>query len=86
MFISSRQLLTQTSKYRGYNIGQRMIEDFLARSGIGRCSEFRDTAEAVSKVGEYALGPRTSSYKCIMIGGIQDVSQYYTHSDKLVKR
>lgn len=27
-----------------------MIEDFLARSGIGRCSEFRDTAEAVSKV------------------------------------
>lgn len=35
---------------RGYNIGQRMIEDFLARSGIGRCSEFRDTAEAVSKV------------------------------------
>ncbi|CEP19357.1 hypothetical protein [Parasitella parasitica] len=35
----------------GYNIGQRMIEDFLARSGIGRCSEFRDTAEAVSKVG-----------------------------------
>jgi hypothetical protein len=36
--------------FRGYNIGQRMIEDFLARSGIGRCSEFRDTAEAVSKV------------------------------------
>lgn len=36
--------------YRGYNIGQRMIEDFLARSAIGRCSEFRDTAEAVSKV------------------------------------
>ncbi|KAI7861893.1 NO signaling/Golgi transport ligand-binding domain-containing protein [Spinellus fusiger] len=36
---------------RGYNIGQRVIEDFLARSGIGRCSEFRDTAEAVSKVG-----------------------------------
>ncbi|KAG2210497.1 TRAPP I complex [Mucor mucedo] len=35
----------------GYNIGQRMIEDFLARSAIGRCSEFRDTAEAVSKVG-----------------------------------
>jgi hypothetical protein len=37
-------------KKRGYNIGQRMIEDFLARSAIGRCSEFRDTAEAISKV------------------------------------
>lgn len=36
---------------RGYNIGQRMIEDFLARSGIGRCVDFRDTAEAISKVG-----------------------------------
>ncbi|CDS09562.1 hypothetical protein LRAMOSA10922 [Lichtheimia ramosa] len=35
----------------GYNIGQRMIEDFLARSGIGRCVDFRDTAEAISKVG-----------------------------------
>ncbi|KAI9278867.1 transport protein particle complex subunit [Phascolomyces articulosus] len=35
----------------GYNIGQRLIEDFLARSGIGRCVEFRDTAEAVSKLG-----------------------------------
>ncbi|KAI8985428.1 BET3 family protein [Pilobolus umbonatus] len=35
----------------GYNIGQRLIEDFLARSGIGRCSELRDTAEAISKVG-----------------------------------
>ncbi|KAI8391459.1 transport protein particle complex subunit [Radiomyces spectabilis] len=35
----------------GYNIGQRLIEDFLAKSGIGRCAEFRDTAEAISKVG-----------------------------------
>ncbi|KAI8081750.1 TRAPP complex component Bet3 [Halteromyces radiatus] len=36
---------------RGYNIGQRLIEDFLARSGISRCSDFRETAEAVAKVG-----------------------------------
>jgi len=35
----------------GYNIGQRLIEDFLARSNIGRCTEFRDTAEVISKVG-----------------------------------
>ena len=40
-----------TFRFRGYNIGQRLIEDFLARSGIGRCVEFRDTAEAVSKIG-----------------------------------
>ncbi|KAJ1545086.1 transport protein particle 22 kDa subunit [Cladochytrium tenue] len=36
----------------GYNIGVRLIEDFLARSGLlGRCSDFRETAEVISKVG-----------------------------------
>ncbi|KAJ3329665.1 transport protein particle 22 kDa subunit, partial [Blyttiomyces sp. JEL0837] len=35
----------------GYNIGQRLIEDFLARSGIGKCGDFRDTAEIISKIG-----------------------------------
>ncbi|KAG0281942.1 transport protein particle 22 kDa subunit [Linnemannia exigua] len=35
----------------GYNIGTRLIEDFLARSAVGRCQDFRETAEMVSKVG-----------------------------------
>jgi len=35
----------------GYNIGTRLIEDFLARSGIGRCADFRDVGEVVAKVG-----------------------------------
>ncbi|KAK9467186.1 NO signaling/Golgi transport ligand-binding domain-containing protein [Lipomyces arxii] len=35
----------------GYNIGIRLIEDFLARSGTDRCRSFKDTAEVVSKVG-----------------------------------
>ena len=34
----------------GYNIGMRLIEDFLAKSNTGRCSNFRDTAEMISKV------------------------------------
>jgi len=36
---------------RGYNIGVRLIEDFLARSGIGRCNDFRETADVIAKVG-----------------------------------
>ena len=36
----------------GYNIGLRLIEDFMARSNSGRCASFRETAEAISKVGE----------------------------------
>lgn len=31
----------------GYNIGIRIIEDFLARTNAGRCYDFRDTAEKV---------------------------------------
>lgn len=31
----------------GYNIGVRLIEDFLARSSTGRCLDFRDTAEKI---------------------------------------
>ncbi|RDB21470.1 Trafficking protein particle complex subunit BET3 [Hypsizygus marmoreus] len=35
----------------GYNIGTRLIEDFLAKSGIGRCADFREVGEVVAKVG-----------------------------------
>ncbi|KAI1610230.1 NO signaling/Golgi transport ligand-binding domain-containing protein [Exophiala viscosa] len=35
----------------GYNIGMRLIEDFLAKSNTGRCGNFRDTAEMIAKVG-----------------------------------
>lgn len=35
----------------GYNIGVRLIEDFLARSGLSRCNNMRETAEVISKVG-----------------------------------
>eukprot|EP01114_Cavostelium_apophysatum_P018445 TRINITY_DN5703_c0_g1_i2.p1 TRINITY_DN5703_c0_g1~~TRINITY_DN5703_c0_g1_i2.p1 ORF type:complete len:215 (-),score=28.10 TRINITY_DN5703_c0_g1_i2:166-786(-) len=35
----------------GYNIGQRLIEEFLARSNIPRCHDFKDTAEVIAKVG-----------------------------------
>ena len=31
----------------GYNIGVRLIEDFLARTGSGRCYDFKDTAEKI---------------------------------------
>jgi hypothetical protein len=34
----------------GFNIGQRLIEDFLAKSNTGACANFRETAETISKV------------------------------------
>ena len=35
----------------GYNIGLRLIEDFLAKTNSGTCSSFRETAEMIAKVG-----------------------------------
>jgi len=35
----------------GYNIGTRLIEDFLAKSNLGRCADFREVGEVVAKVG-----------------------------------
>jgi trafficking protein particle complex subunit 3 len=39
----------------GYNIGLRLIEDFFAKSNTGRCSNFKETAEVVSKVSDLHL-------------------------------
>lgn len=33
----------------GYNIGIRLVEDFMARSNLGKCQDFRETAEVLSK-------------------------------------
>lgn len=35
---------------RGYNIGIRLIEDLLARTGLGRCKDFAEVGEVMSKV------------------------------------
>jgi uncharacterized protein YjaZ len=36
----------------GYNIGLRLIEEFLAKSNAPACSNFREVAEMISKVGQ----------------------------------
>mmetsp|Transcript_73071 Transcript_73071/g.136536 ORF Transcript_73071/g.136536 Transcript_73071/m.136536 type:complete len:189 (-) Transcript_73071:117-683(-) len=34
----------------GYNIGLRLVDEFLAKSGAGSCQDFRETAEVIAKV------------------------------------
>lgn len=36
---------------RGYNIGVRMVDEFLAKASISQCSSFAETADVISKVG-----------------------------------
>eukprot|EP01035_Chromulina_nebulosa_P017934 gene17934-23556_t len=43
-------LINQQLEKLGHNIGIRLIDEFLAKSGINNCSNFRDTAEIISKV------------------------------------
>lgn len=40
----------------GYNMGVRLIEDFLARTGSGRCYDFKDTAEKIQSAFKIFLG------------------------------
>merc|ERR1711937_603366 len=42
---------TQLDKM-GFNMGQRMVDEFLSRSGISqRCANFRETCDVIAKVG-----------------------------------
>ncbi|DBA00078.1 TPA: hypothetical protein N0F65_000369 [Lagenidium giganteum] len=34
----------------GYNIGIRLIDEFLAKSGVTNCQDFKETAEVIAKV------------------------------------
>ncbi|GAA5821444.1 hypothetical protein JCM10212_000088 [Sporobolomyces blumeae] len=42
--------VNQQLEKMGYNIGVRLIEDFLARTGLGRCRDFGEVGEVMSKV------------------------------------
>lgn len=48
--------------YRGYNIGTRLIEDFLSRTSLPRCADFREVAEVISKVWSlsFSLSPHAT--------------------------
>ena len=50
----------------GYNIGTRLIEDFLARSNLGRCTDFRETGEVISKVQHHFHPSRPHSLSLYM--------------------
>jgi trafficking protein particle complex subunit 3 len=39
----------------GFNISTRLIEDFLALSNFGRCTDFKETGEVTAKVRPQSL-------------------------------
>ena len=53
---------------RGYNIGIRLIDEFLAKSKTTKCIDFRDTADKVAKV----MTCHTSD-ACLSLHGVQSL-------------
>lgn len=48
----------------GYNIGVRMVEDFLARTNAGRCYDLRETADKIQVSKNILLLEKT--IKCLL--------------------
>ena len=59
--------------HRGYNIGVRLIEDFLARSNVGRCHDFRETADVIAKVIVRAQLCQVVTAACMYFSGTASV-------------
>uniref|UniRef100_A0A0D9W3R1 Uncharacterized protein n=1 Tax=Leersia perrieri TaxID=77586 RepID=A0A0D9W3R1_9ORYZ len=38
------------SHWRGYSIGTRLVDEFLAKSNVSRCVDFKETANVIAKV------------------------------------
>ncbi|TFJ85696.1 hypothetical protein NSK_003203 [Nannochloropsis salina CCMP1776] len=45
------QDVNQQLETMGYSIGQKLVDEFLAKSGVGNCANFREVAETLAKVG-----------------------------------
>lgn len=75
----------------GYNIGLRLIEDYLAKSNtMRRCSNFKETAEMIAKV--YARLCRPCAVEIgrwlteCRIGRVQDIPKHNANHHQLDQR
>jgi hypothetical protein len=68
----------------GYNIGVRLIEDFLAKSSAPACTNFREVAEMISKV--HRLLHYSAHELTVGLGRLQDLPQHHTDDYKLDER
>lgn len=90
-------LLIHFGANRGYNIGIRLIDEYLSKSKTTKCVDFHDTAEKIAKVGSHAdykvsvagrmqsrIAHLSSSFFALQHAGwTEDVLEYNSHRDKL---
>lgn len=72
----------------GYNIGLRMIEDYLAKSNtMRRCANFRETAEMIAKARPlFCTVHLIPCLHCLLSGRLQDLPKHHTHHNELDER
>ncbi|KAH7650317.1 BET3 vesicular transport [Cryptosporidium bovis] len=49
--LDNAELINLKLEKIGYNIGIRLVDEFLAKSGVSKCENFRETAEVIACVG-----------------------------------
>lgn len=66
----------------GYNIGTRLIEDFLAKSGVGKCADFRETGEVISKawLDQVVAAEMTDLHSKVGFKSFLNIAPIVTHS------
>lgn len=69
----------------GYNIGVRLIEDFLAKSSAPSCTNFREVAEMISKVFRPVVNATRARLTWHDAGRLQDLLEYHTDHHQLVQ-
>lgn len=68
----------------GYNIGMRLVEDFLAKANSPACANFRETAETISKVGCGRISIRVDiSLTAGLVDWFQNLSERHAYGHKL---
>lgn len=65
----------------GYNMGMRIIEDFLSKTNSTRCTDMRDTADKIQSAFRYEESYENCGF--FLIFKSQNVSQYSTNDNKL---
>jgi len=51
--------------FRGYNIGIRLIDEFLAKSNVSRCNDFKETTDVIAKVLYCIFWSLLAGEKCV---------------------
>lgn len=69
----------------GYNIGIRLIEDFLAKSSAPACTNFREVSEMISKVVCPATDTLFANSRACS-GRLQNLPKHYSNHHQLVER